>query len=236
MRNLSPIQGRWWTPDPAGLAAVDPSNPQSWNAYAYVNGDPLEETDPLGLFPCGPHGATDCLASTTAWAPKDDPSLEQDLLDLILATNQPRRVLFGHPPIFVGVVRAGRTLAPNNAANKPTFLSCTFTGKVGLSYLTFGLDAVGTIPVGNDVVHGVQFGAGIAAAGISLFGGATGAGLSAGGLGLAFADKSGVSIAVHGVELIPVAGNIISAGAALNDIFGGDGIIASYESCFAGTN
>jgi hypothetical protein len=24
MRNLSPIQGRWWTPDPAGLAAVDP--------------------------------------------------------------------------------------------------------------------------------------------------------------------------------------------------------------------
>ncbi len=128
------------------------------------------------------------------------------------------------------------SVAPNNTPNKPTFLSCTFTGKVGLSYLTFGLDAVGTIPVGNDVVHGVQFGAGIAAAGISLFGGATGAGLSAGGLGLAFADKSGASIAVHGVELIPVAGNIISAGAALNDIFGSDGIIASYKSCFAGTN
>ena len=27
-------QGRWASPDPAGLAAVDPSNPQSWNRYA----------------------------------------------------------------------------------------------------------------------------------------------------------------------------------------------------------
>ena len=49
MREYSPSQGRWWTPDPAGLAAVDPSNPQSWNRYAYVNGSPLNSTDPLGL-------------------------------------------------------------------------------------------------------------------------------------------------------------------------------------------
>src|SRR6185437_11403294 len=49
MREYSPSQGRWWTPDPAGLAAVDPSNPQSWNRYAYVNGRPLDATDPLGL-------------------------------------------------------------------------------------------------------------------------------------------------------------------------------------------
>ena len=126
--------------------------------------------------------------------------------------------------------------APNSGPSKPGFFSCTFTGKVGLSYLSFGLDAVGVIPGGNDVVHGVQFGAGVAAAGISIFGGPTGAGLSAAGMGLALADKGGASIAVHGVELIPVAGNTISAGAALNDIFGGDGIIASYKSCFAGTN
>ena len=26
-----PIQGRWPSPDPAGLAAVNPTNPQSWN-------------------------------------------------------------------------------------------------------------------------------------------------------------------------------------------------------------
>ena len=29
-------QGRWASPDPAGLGAVDPTNPQSWNRYAYV--------------------------------------------------------------------------------------------------------------------------------------------------------------------------------------------------------
>ncbi len=43
-------QGRWPSPDPAGLAAVDPSNPQSWNRYAYVLNDPLALADPLGLY------------------------------------------------------------------------------------------------------------------------------------------------------------------------------------------
>jgi RHS repeat-associated protein len=50
------IQGRWTSPDPAGLAAVDPSNPQSWNRYAYVLNDPLSLVDPLGL--CGGTGDT----------------------------------------------------------------------------------------------------------------------------------------------------------------------------------
>jgi RHS repeat-associated protein len=44
-------QGRWASPDPAGLAAVDPSNPQSWNRYAYVGNDPLDLVDPTGLYP-----------------------------------------------------------------------------------------------------------------------------------------------------------------------------------------
>jgi RHS repeat-associated protein len=46
------IQGRWPTPDPAGLAAVDPTNPQSWNRYAYVLNNPLSFVDPLGLNDC----------------------------------------------------------------------------------------------------------------------------------------------------------------------------------------
>jgi RHS repeat-associated protein len=43
------IQGRWPSPDPAGLAAVNPMDPQTWNRYAYVRNSPLELTDPLGL-------------------------------------------------------------------------------------------------------------------------------------------------------------------------------------------
>jgi RHS repeat-associated protein len=49
-REYSPVQGRWISPDPAGLAAVDPSNPQSWNRYAYVLNNPLANIDPLGLW------------------------------------------------------------------------------------------------------------------------------------------------------------------------------------------
>jgi RHS repeat-associated protein len=49
-RRYSPVQGRWISPDPAGLGAVDPSNPQSWNRYSYVLNDPLMYTDPLGLY------------------------------------------------------------------------------------------------------------------------------------------------------------------------------------------
>ncbi len=52
-RQYSSSLGRWMHPDPAGLAAVDPSNPQSWNRYAYVLDDPLDLVDPLGLGPNG---------------------------------------------------------------------------------------------------------------------------------------------------------------------------------------
>jgi RHS repeat-associated protein len=43
------IQGRWPSPDPAGLAAASPGYPQSWNRYAYVLNNPLALIDPQGL-------------------------------------------------------------------------------------------------------------------------------------------------------------------------------------------
>ena len=58
-RQYSPTQGRWMMPDPAGLAAVNPGDPQSWNRYSYVVNDPANRTDELGLDndcggPCTP--------------------------------------------------------------------------------------------------------------------------------------------------------------------------------------
>jgi RHS repeat-associated protein len=50
-RQHASSQGRWLVPDPAGLAAVDPTNPQTWNRYAYVGNNPVGEVDPSGL--CG---------------------------------------------------------------------------------------------------------------------------------------------------------------------------------------
>src|ERR1700735_5441367 len=48
-REHSSIQGRWISPDPAGLAAVTLTDPQSWNRYAYVRNSPVLFADFLGL-------------------------------------------------------------------------------------------------------------------------------------------------------------------------------------------
>jgi RHS repeat-associated protein len=61
-RQLSTTEGRWTTPDPAGMAAVDPTNPQTWNRYAYVMNSPLSYIDPLGLDGCS---ATFCVSVST---------------------------------------------------------------------------------------------------------------------------------------------------------------------------
>jgi len=47
-REYNPAHGRWISPDPTGLAAVNPASPQSWNRYAYVSNSPMAMFDPLG--------------------------------------------------------------------------------------------------------------------------------------------------------------------------------------------
>ncbi len=59
---------RFTSPDPAN-AGADPSNPQSWNGYAYVMNNPLVNVDPGGLeVTCGTdssgnYGCTDTVTS-----------------------------------------------------------------------------------------------------------------------------------------------------------------------------
>jgi RHS repeat-associated protein len=50
-REYSPSGGRWISPDLGWMAAVDPTNPQTWNRYTYVTNNPLALFDPLGLKP-----------------------------------------------------------------------------------------------------------------------------------------------------------------------------------------
>jgi RHS repeat-associated protein len=47
-RYMSAAQGRFLSPDPMN-AGADPMDPQSWNAYAYVRGNPLNLVDPSGM-------------------------------------------------------------------------------------------------------------------------------------------------------------------------------------------
>jgi RHS repeat-associated protein len=55
-RQLSTTEGRWTSPDPLGIGAVDPATPQTWNRYAYVTNNPLSFTDPTGRNLKGPSG------------------------------------------------------------------------------------------------------------------------------------------------------------------------------------
>jgi RHS repeat-associated protein len=64
-REYNPTQGRWTSPDPSGLGAVDPTNPQSWNRYAYSLNNPLAYVDPLGLF---------CVWDDGSYDSEDDPT------------------------------------------------------------------------------------------------------------------------------------------------------------------
>jgi RHS repeat-associated protein len=48
-RRYNPVHGRWLSPDPGGLATVDPANPQTWNGYAYTANNPVNAVDPSGL-------------------------------------------------------------------------------------------------------------------------------------------------------------------------------------------
>jgi RHS repeat-associated protein len=52
-REYNNIQGRWPSPDPAGLSAASIADPQSFNRYAYVFNSPLGSIDPSGLCPTG---------------------------------------------------------------------------------------------------------------------------------------------------------------------------------------
>lgn len=52
-RYYNPKLGSWMTPDPAGMAAADLSNPQSLNRYAYVGNSPTNAIDPTGMVTYG---------------------------------------------------------------------------------------------------------------------------------------------------------------------------------------
>jgi RHS repeat-associated protein len=54
MREYRTGHGRWTSPDPAGMAAVEPTAPQSWNRYAYAINNPMSYVDPLGLQQSAP--------------------------------------------------------------------------------------------------------------------------------------------------------------------------------------
>jgi len=93
LRYYNPRLGRFMSAD---LLEGDPSNPQSFNRYGYVNGNPANFRDPSGLDGGGP-----CAIGVATGNP------EICIIDLILGIGQLIHFLFGggHPhPVFHGTV------------------------------------------------------------------------------------------------------------------------------------
>jgi len=259
-REYSPAQGRWWTPDPAGSAAADPNNPESWNRFGYVGGNPLEMVDPLGLDQCmDQHGTVvhlekeKCIgsgdrfmqsnATVSVTDTPDDIALQEAAIAEVIQFATFVADLQNGPPVS-GWVALGKK-------GGPSALHC-FGAVLKDKGISVALDVVGVIPaVGN----AASAAAGIVRAGIALdhavaspaFAVATGAcgaygSVTAGpdaavySLVGAASASTGAGLAVAGAVLqetkvIPVVGNFVSGFTALWDV---GQAIEEFRSCSAG--
>ncbi len=123
-REHSPVQGRWLSPDPSGLAAVNPADPQTWNRYAYVGNRPLNTVDPQGLVrqPCDP----DCGGPGP---PPCDPTIDP------YCGCDPADPLCGNPPPPGPILPSpGSPYSPPSGGSGPTELPS------GLSASPLGVD------------------------------------------------------------------------------------------------
>jgi len=105
-RQYSGTEGRWLTPDPSGLVAVNPANPQTWNRYAYVTNNSINATDLTGLLGDG------------GWGPDPpDPfgdvfgflnGLEQQVSDIV-----DYEIWLNGVPLFNGTLPSGNLQGPS---------------------------------------------------------------------------------------------------------------------------
>jgi RHS repeat-associated protein len=98
-RWYSPALGRFLQPD---SIVPDPSNPQLWNRYAYVRGNPLRFSDPSGRNlkdVTAEQGPTIlwcfCVALSEADAQAQAEAMEEDLAAFWELTTRPTRALIG---------------------------------------------------------------------------------------------------------------------------------------------
>jgi len=134
-RQYNESQGRWMRPDPAGMAAVDPANPQTWNRYAYVVDSPLNFSDASGLdqTKCPPGSGDNCVDVTASPPPPADTESEGSdsepdfgpLMDLWRGEDSGPGAPPPHIPFIIRKVvwqKKGRntsTIAANNGPQKP---------------------------------------------------------------------------------------------------------------------
>jgi RHS repeat-associated protein len=170
-RKYSPAQGRWISPDPAGVNAVDPSHPQTWNRYTYVSNNPLSNVDPLGLDDSG-DGSDSCSGDglgdfTCGLIYNADSSSWWDALVTWIGgpfNADPLGSSAGSDPLWIV------TSTPSTVASGPAAGLNPATGECSSCDVEISADMVNNAKAlapafsrGNDQVHGFMIAAGIQA-------------------------------------------------------------------------
>ena len=164
---LGTRQGRWISPDPAGLAVADPGNPQSWNRYGYVVNNPLAFVDFAGLecYVVHPDGSYDivdvnaeqCSEAGGVWGDAfvsgDGPSPGGIPAEFggTLSTNN-GGIDFSGVPLATGGGAGGGGGA--GAGRSRTTIHCLGQAAAAKG-LSVAIDALGSVPAVGNLVSGV---------------------------------------------------------------------------------
>ncbi len=250
-RNYIPVQGRWFAPDPAGLAAVDLTSSQTWNRYAYVSNNPLAMIDPFGDDGCydmggnviscpqgvapgtiiDPSGTTITVTATPDPTPTCPPG---GCADQPSQGTDPGSFTPGTGP---GNTGGGAANNGNVSCNSTTGICVPSTmmkprpagcgAAIAQGAISLGLDVVGAIPAFGNVVSATAAGA-RAVNGIVAYGGA------AYGIATGLPDESPVGAAGAGAGLgLTLADTALEGGKVIpvlgNFLSAGIGLYDGYQ-------
>jgi RHS repeat-associated protein len=257
-RENSSSQGRWISPDPSGLSAADPNNPQSWNRYAYVANNPLSNIDRMGLDDSSIDGCAnknvDCvpgildgisvLASDPApthvpFDPQNTANVNggegaivpQQLFGLLFPNGIQSATNNGCNYIYICAA------ANNGTPQNPTTAHCVGQA-LAAKGLSIALDIAGAVPAFGNLFSGTV--EGIQALNAGYYGTVA---LANAGNTLLNPSASGAastaatigltvgSLALNGSKVIPVVGNLVSLGTAVYDT---TKAVQAYQQCMAG--
>ena len=104
-RYYGSIHGRFLTPDPYE-ASGGPEEPQSWNKYAYVEGDPVNYNDPTGLRKAAEYYDSPTVFRVDVYAAAPRPLSPVEVEILLAQTSRRPEVRVGHQPVLSNSERA----------------------------------------------------------------------------------------------------------------------------------
>lgn len=235
-RDYSQLQGRWLSPDPYA-GSYDPSNPQSFNRYAYALNNPVSLVDPSGLVPrlaCYPRPTPAASVTITVRDPDGKPLSDSSSY---LQANSYFFCYFYDDGIssssgFFGLFSGSS--APSNGT--PLYKNPCIQSALAKGAASTALDAVGLLPEGGAVAgafslwHGaagvsngikilqrVKFGVGIISTANAGSDASQDGALSLAGAQLA---TGFASIGAGLAKATPIVGQVLSGISVAEDLYG----------------